>query len=160
MMKNHKIRNILYLSPAIIGAIAGFILMFGFGGIEWYQENELEWEYGIFSLIFLIIHLIPFIICALGGGGAGFIIGLLIPMYIVGTVEKLREEPTDASGEKIHLSKPRKILRIVTIIFVAILVPIGVLLALTLLYQIVVFLCVAAILLIGFGIIVPRRWWR
>ena len=156
-MKKHSIRNILYLSPAIIGAIVGFVLMFNSWGIEWYQENDLEWEYGIFSVIFLIIHLIPFVVCAIGGGGAGFILGLLIPMYIVGIVEKLSEEPTVASGETIHLSKPRRILRTVTIITVAILVPIGVLVVLALLYQLAVFLCVAAILIIVW--LCPKRWW-
>ena len=156
-MKKHSIRNILYLSPAIIGAIAGFVLIFAFWGIEWYQENDLEWEYGIFSVIFLIIHSIPFIVCVIGGGGAGFIIGLLIPMYIVGIVEKLHEEPINSSGEKMHLSKPRKILRIITIIIVAILVPVGILLALTLLYQLATFLFVAAVLIIAW--LCPKRWW-
>ena len=156
-MKKHSIRNILYLSPAIIGAIAGFVLIFAFWGIEWYQENDLEWEYGIFSVVFLIIHSIPFIVCVIGGGGAGFIIGLLIPMYIVGIVEKLHEEPINSSGEKMHLSKPRKILRIVTIIIVAILVPVGILLALTLLYQLATFLFVAAVLIIAW--LCPKRWW-
>ena len=156
-MKKHSIRNILYLSPAIIGAIAGFVLTFAFWGIEWYQENDLEWEYGIFSVIFLIIHSIPFIVCVIGGGGAGFIIGLLIPMYIVGIVEKLHEEPINSSGEKMHLSKPRKILRIVTIIIVAILVPVGILLALTLFYKLATFLFVAAVLIIAW--LCPKRWW-
>lgn len=156
-MKKHSIRNILYLSPAIIGAIAGFVLIFAFWGIEWYQENDLEWEYGIFSVVFLIIHSIPFIVCVIGGGGAGFIIGLLIPMYIVGIVEKLHEEPINSSGEKMHLSKPRKILRIITIIIVAILVPVGILLALTLLYQLATFLFVAAVLIIAW--LCPKRWW-
>lgn len=156
-MKKHSIRNILYLSPAIIGAIASFVLIFAFWGIEWYQENDLEWEYGIFSVVFLIIHSIPFIVCVIGGGGAGFIIGLLIPMYIVGIVEKLHEEPINSSGKKMHLSKPRKILRIVTIIIVAILVPVGILLALTLLYQLATFLFVAAVLIIAW--LCPKRWW-
>ena len=51
-----KIPDSLYWALAIIGAIAGAALMFAFWGLEWYQENELEWEYGIFSIVFLIIH--------------------------------------------------------------------------------------------------------
>ena len=157
MIQEHKIQNKVYLVSGIIGAITIFVLMFSFWGIEWYQDNDLEWEYGIFSVIFLIIHSIPFIVCVIGGGGAGFIIGLLIPMYIVGIVEKLHEEPINSSGEKMHLSKPRKILRIVTIIIVAILVPVGILLALTLFYQLATFLFVAAVLIIAW--LCPKRWW-
>ena len=157
MIQKHKIRNKLYLISCIIGAIVGFALIFAFWGIEWYQENDLEWEYGIFSVIFLIIHLIPFVTCVIGGGGAGFIIGGIIIAYIDGIIIKLREEPTDASGEKILLSKPRRILRIVTIIIMAILVPVGILLALALLYQLATFLCVAVILIIAW--LGPKRWW-
>ena len=110
MIQEHKIQNKVYLVSGIIGAITIFVLMFSFWGIEWYQENDLEWDYGIFSVIFVIIHSIPFFVCFVGGGGVGFVLGGIIVAYIGLIVEKLREEPTNASGEKILLTKPRKLL--------------------------------------------------
>ena len=157
MIQEHKIQNKVYLVSGIIGAITIFVLMFSFWGIEWYQENDLEWDYGIFSVIFVIIHSIPFFVCFVGGGGVGFVLGGIIVAYIGLIVKKLREEPTNASGEKILLTKPRKLLRIFTIISVAILVPVGILIALALLYQLAIFLCVAAILIIAW--LCPKRWW-
>jgi hypothetical protein len=77
-----KIPDSLYWALAIIGAIAGAALMFAFWGLEWYQENELEWEYGIFSIVFLIIHLIPFVISVVVGGGIGLFVGGFIAVAI------------------------------------------------------------------------------
>ena len=115
-----KIPDSLYWALAIIGAIAGAALMFAFWGLEWYQENELEWEYGIFSIVFLIIHLIPFVISVVVGGGIGLFAGGLIAVAIDSVVAKLCETETDSSGKKIILTKPRKILLVVVIILLAI----------------------------------------
>ena len=115
-----KIPDSLYWALAIIGAIAGAALMFAFWGLEWYQENELEWEYGIFSIVFLIIHLIPFVISVVVGGGIGLFAGGFIAVAIDSLVAKLCETETDSSGKKIILTKPRKIMLIVVVIFLAI----------------------------------------
>ncbi len=115
-----KIPDSLYWALAIIGAIAGAALMFAFWGLEWYQENELEWEYGIFSIVFLIIHLIPFVISVVVGGGIGLFVGGFIAVAIDSVVAKLCETETDSSGKKIILTKPRKILLVVVIILLAI----------------------------------------
>ena len=110
-----KIPDSLYWALAIIGAIAGAALMFAFWGLEWYQENELEWEYGIFSIVFLIIHLIPFVISVVVGGGIGLFAGGFIAVAIDSLVAKLCETETDSSGKKIILTKPRKIMLIVVV---------------------------------------------
>lgn len=115
-----KIPDSLYWALTIIGAIVGAALMFTFWGLEWYQENGFEWEYGIFSIVFLIIHLIPFVISVVIGGGIGFFAGGIIAVAIDSLIFKLCETKTDSSGKKIILTKPRKILLIVIIILLAI----------------------------------------
>ena len=119
-LNTKKIPDSLYWALAIIGAIAGAALMFAFWGLEWYQENELELEYGIFSIVFLIIHLIPFVISVVVGGGIGLFAGGFIAIAIDSLVAKLCETETDSSGKKIILTKPRKIMLIVVVIFLAI----------------------------------------
>ncbi len=115
-----KIPNTLYWILAIIGAIAGAVLMFAFWGLEWYQENELEWEYGIFSIVFLIIHLIPFVISVLVGGGIGFFTGSFVAVAIDAIFSKACETQTDSTGKRILLTKPRKTLLVIALIIVAI----------------------------------------
>ena len=115
-----KIPDSIYWTLSIIGAIVGAVLMFAFWGLEWYRENELEWEYGIFSIVFLIIHLIPFIISVVVGGCIGILAGGFIAVAIDSMIVKLCETETDSSGKKIILTKPRKIMLIVVIILLAI----------------------------------------
>ena len=115
-----KIPDSLYWFLVVVGAIVGAILMFAFWGLEWYQENELELEYGIFSIVFLIIHLIPIAISIVIGGGIGFITGGLIAAAIDLLIYKLCETETDSSGKKIIFTKPRKLLLIVIITLLAI----------------------------------------
>ena len=95
---------------AIICAIAIAVLFFTQWGLEWYQENEMEWDYGIFSIVFLILHLIPFFISVVGGGIVGFIIGGIIALALDALVFKLCEKQVNSSGKRILLTKPRKVL--------------------------------------------------
>ena len=120
LFNTKKIPDSLCWALAIIVAIAGTALMFAFWGLEWYQENEFEWEYGIFSIVFLIIHLIPFVVSVVMGGGIGLFVGGFIAVAIDSMVAKLCETETDALGKKIIFTKPRKIVLIVVIILLAI----------------------------------------
>lgn len=120
MFDNKKLPKGFYWFLAVIGAVAFAILFFTQWGLEWYQENEMEWEYGIFSIVFLIIHLIPFLISVVGGGLVGVFVGSLLALAIDSIIAKLCESETNASGTKKMLTKPRKILLIIAIILIAI----------------------------------------
>ena len=111
---------------AIICAIAIAVLFFTQWGLEWYQENEMEWDYGIFSIVFLILHLIPFFISVVGGGIVGFIIGGIIALALDALVFKLCEKQVNSSGKRILLTKPRKVLIIIVAIICSIFAIIGV----------------------------------
>ena len=120
MFKSKKEPTPFYWTLGIIGAIAGAVLLFAFWGLEWYQENELELEYGILNIAFLIIHLIPFLISVVGGGLAGFFGGGLAALIIDSIIAKLRASEVDASGRKKILTKPRKVLLVIVAIVMTI----------------------------------------
>lgn len=109
IFKGKRLPSVFFWILVIAGAIAGAVLLFTQWGLEWYQENELEWEYGIFSIIFLIIHLIPFTLSVLGGGAVGAAIGFGLASGINWIVDKLLENQVDGLGNKRILTKPRKI---------------------------------------------------
>lgn len=115
-----KLPETFYQVLAVVGAIVGAILLFLLWGIEWYQENDLELEYGIFSIFFIIIHLIPFAFSVLVGGLIGLFVGVFIATGIDLVVAKLCEKQIDASGKEIFFTNSRKIFMGVIVVFVMI----------------------------------------
>ena len=89
--KKIKFENKVVMTFGVIFAIVVAFLLFRYWGLSWYMENELEWDYGIFSIVFLIIHLIPGALSIFGGGAVGFFIGGLIGTGITDLFNKRKK---------------------------------------------------------------------